>query len=361
MSMQYTAEMLLCELQGRLAGEVAADEMTIYLRSIARRLPLYGDTRKALNSDRFFGRFFEFPLRILPRRTQYDLFHVTDHSYAQLVHSLPAERTGVFCHDLDAFRCLLQPHREPRRLYFKTMMAWVLRGMQRAAVVFYSTQAIRTRIEQLGIIDPKRLIHAPYGTAEEFRLEPMSGETSASVLSPLNGNPYLLHVGSSVARKRLDVLFQVFAELLRLHPELWLVQVGARLESKHHQQIKKLGIGHRVLQPAKLDRPTLAGVYRGATLALMPSSAEGFGLPVVEALACGTAVVASALPVFLEVGGEAVTFVPMDDIGWWVESVDRLLRRPDTGPSRETRLRHASQYTWKKHGRTVLDAYLKLL
>jgi hypothetical protein len=65
---------------------------------------------------------------------QFDLFHIADHTYAQLVHALPADRVGVYCHDLDAFRSLLDPAREPRPRYYRVLARRILCGMQKAAV-----------------------------------------------------------------------------------------------------------------------------------------------------------------------------------------------------------------------------------
>ena len=68
-------------------------------RSVGRR-------HAAFNADRLLNRFILFPRYARQAVRRFDLFHVADHTYGQLVHALPAGRTGVYCHDLDAFRCL---------------------------------------------------------------------------------------------------------------------------------------------------------------------------------------------------------------------------------------------------------------
>ncbi len=73
------------------------------------------------------------------------------------------------------------------------------------------------------------------------------------------------------------------------------------------------------------DRATLAAVYRRAALAFQPSDAEGFGLPVAEALACGTPVLASDIPVLREVGGAAASYAPVGDADAWSEAALALL------------------------------------
>jgi glycosyltransferase involved in cell wall biosynthesis len=125
--------------------------------------------------------------------------------------------------------------------------------------------------------------------------------------------------------------------------------------------VERLGIGGALLQPPKLDRATLAGLYRRAQAVLIPSEAEGFGLPVIEALACGAPVVASALPVLREVGDAACLYCPVGEVASWVELLDALLSGRQPAPSRERRLERARRFTWQAHARTVIDAYLRLL
>ncbi len=166
--------------------------------------------------------------------------------------------------------------------------------MASAALVFHSTREMARALEPL--VPRSRLVRAPFGIAPEFREEAADGrgdEQAERVLAPLERKPFLLHVGSEIPRKRLDVLFEVFARARAARPELRLVQQGARLSSEQRAHAERLGVGPFLLQPPKLDRATLAGLYRRASLVLFPSDAEGFGFPMLEALACGAPVLAS--------------------------------------------------------------------
>lgn len=142
-------------------------------------LPLVGRSRLAHNADRFWNRYRNYPKSLPSLTAGFDLFHIVDHSYAHLVHWLPADQTGVYCHDLDAFRCLLEPQAEPRPPWFRALVQQVLSGMQRAAVVFFNSQYVGKQIEQFDLVDPARLIHAPLGVAPEF-----TPATSPDTLSP---------------------------------------------------------------------------------------------------------------------------------------------------------------------------------
>src|ERR1019366_5759348 len=122
----------------------------------------------------------------------------------------------------------------------------------------------------------------------------------------------------------------------------------------------RLAISDALLQPPKLDRSVLAGLYRRAAVVLVTSEAEGFGFPVLEALACGAVVVASDLPTLREVGGNAVLYAPMGDVSAWTAMVSAALDQPNSAPSRETRLARARTFTWEQHAQRLRDAYADL-
>jgi glycosyltransferase involved in cell wall biosynthesis len=97
----------------------------------------------------------------------------------------------------------------------------------------------------------------------------------------------------------------------------------------------------------------------------MPSEAEGFGLPVIEALACGSPVVVSDIAVFREVGGDAVTYARLADVADWTGAIERVLLGERTEHGSETidrgaRLRHAARFSWKAHADTIAAAYGRL-
>ncbi len=361
-SMDLVGEALLDGLTA-LTPQVHARALRPTMPAVLRRLPRIGTRNVAFNADRVLTRFGLYPGRALLARRQYDAFHIVDHSYAQLVHALPAARTGVYCHDLDAFRSVLEPEREPRPAWFRAMARAQLAGLERAAIVFHNSRAVGAELLAHGLVPESRLVWAPLGVSPEYRPEPGAGheDLSKAVLAPLGGRPYLLHVGSAIPRKRLDVLFAVFAALRARHPELRLVQQGGALTAAQRAQVEALGIGDVLLQPARQDRSTLAGLYRRASAVLVTSEAEGFGLPIIEALACGAPVVASDLAVLREVGADACTYAPVGDVPAWAEAVTSVLTAPEGQPSREARLARAAHFTWEAHARTVLDAYLGLL
>lgn len=352
-SMDLVAEMLLAELQGPLADRVQATAFRPSLPRLARRISRL-PARLALNADRLVGRHLTMPWSARALKEGHDRFHVADHSYAHLVHSLVPGRTGVYCHDLEAFRCLFADG-ERRPAWFRAMARAKLRGLERAAVVFHSTLGVREEIERRGLLDPARLVHAPYGVAPEF-----TAEGSSVLPEGVQGRRYVLHVGSSAPRKRLDLLFEAFAAARADHPDMLLVQQGGALSPELRSQVEKLGLGAVLVQPPPLDRHRLAQLYRSAALVALPSDAEGFGLPLIEALACGAPVLASDIPILREVGGGAAMFVSAGDVGAWTAAISLHLKDPGTAPPRTVRLERAAAFSWGSHARTLIEAYERL-
>jgi glycosyltransferase involved in cell wall biosynthesis len=355
-SMDLVAEMLLRE-----PAPLGTQRVCPAFRRRLGRLPWLGRRHLARNADRLLNRFVYYPRHLRQCSGDFDAFHVCDHSYAQLVHGLPPQRTGVFCHDLDTFRCLLEPATQRRPAWFRLLARHILAGMQKAAVVFHTTAGVRLQIERHGLVDPKRLVQAPLGVAGEFSAEPAGAEPLPPAVAGLDGRPFLLHVGSCIARKRIDVLLEVFAALRARLPELRLVKVGGPWTGGQREQIERLGVAGVIVPLQDLTRQAIAALYRRAALVVVPSEAEGFGLPVIEALACGAVVVASDLPVLREVGGDTVVYCPVGDVPAWVAAAQRLLEEPDSAPPRAARLARAAAFTWAAHARTIFAAYRRLL
>lgn len=319
------------------------------------------------NFDRLLNRMWHYPRWLHRHRDRFDLFHLCDHSYAQIVHELPADRTGVFCHDLDTFRCLLEPHKDPRPKWFRAMARRILTGLQKARIVFYLTEGVRRQIEQFSLLDPARLVRAPVAPAEEFTPNPTDADQWR--IDTLGHHPYILHVGSCIPRKRIDVLLAAFAKANI--KDLRLIQVGGEWTpdfppltpspgAPGEGRGEGLPLSARILQLRNLTRPQIAQIYRGASLVLQPSEAEGFGLPVIEALACGAPVLASDIPVLREVGGEAALYCPVGNIDQWAAALRSILEGSLQPPPLQSRLAQAARFSWAEHARVIASAYAKL-
>jgi glycosyltransferase involved in cell wall biosynthesis len=335
-----------------LAAHLPAERVTPrFIRSFS-----HFPGRIAFNVDRLLNRFVTYPHFAGRLARRFDAFHIADHTYAHLVHAMPADRTGVYCHDIDAFRCLVDPAADPRPRWFRALARRILTGMQKAAVVFHNSTATRDDLLRFGLIDLSRLASAPLGVSPEFRAKP--GEP-VPWLEPLVGRPWVLHVGSCIPRKRIDVLLATVAAARKAVPGLVLVKVGGEWTPQQRVEIAYLGLD--VIHIPRASDAELAESYRRAGAVLVPSSAEGFGLPVLEGLACGAAVVASDIPSLREAGGPAAVYVPIGDVPAWSAAVTRVLTDPEFAPPRAERLVWATRFSWEQHAATVAAAYQAVL
>lgn len=359
-----------------LAADLLADalrahtpyEPTLLRPRMARPFAtVLGDGRFALNADRVLGRHAAYPRWLRKRAARFDLLHVADHSYAHLVHALPPARAVVTCHDLDAFRSLLEPERDRRPPWFRRMMARVLGGLRRAAHVVCDSGAVHAELLSHGLLPPDRVSTVPLPAHPDFspRPHPAADAEAARLLGPARPDAVeVLHVGSTVARKRIPLLLEAFARVQRAG-RVRLVRVGGPLTPEQRRMAVDLGTVESIAELPFLDRATLAAVYRRATLVVNPSEREGFGLPLVEAMACGAPVLASDRTVFREVGGAAVRYVAADDADAWARALAAELQRLASGDRREdarqAALRRAERFTLAEYARGIAGVYERVL
>ncbi len=176
---------------------------------------------------------------------------------------------------------------------------------------------------------------------------------------------YVLYVGSENPRKNLPFLLRAFARLRGRMPEARLVRVGAlqylpqarALEA----QIRELGLEDAVLHFPAVPDEDLALFYNRADLFVFPSLYEGFGLPVLEAMACGTPVVCSDAASLPEVAGDAALLVSPADEEGWAEAMYRALT--DAHLRRELRARgleRARSFTWERTAEETVQVYREM-
>ena len=354
--MDLVAEMLVDRLTREHASTI---DVTLIRPPLRRRLSRVSNRRLAFGVDRVAARHWDYPRFASALKTEFDLFHVVDHSYAQLVHELPADRTVVTCHDLDTFRSVLEPERERRSAAFRAMTRRILSGLRKAGHVVCDTEATRASLIAKASFTEAKTSVVHNGLHPSFTPvhEAAADREAARLLGPRRTHTDILHVGSAIARKRIDVLIRIAAELGQ---GVRLVRVGGAFTADQSALARDLGVAVVVLP--FVDRSTLAAVYRRSALLVMPSEREGFGLPLLESLACGTPVVASGIPALREVGGDAVTYCAVGEIEAWTTAIGALLeereQRPDEWAARQDRgTRRAHAFSWSTYAREIAALY----
>jgi glycosyltransferase involved in cell wall biosynthesis len=191
-------------------------------------------------------------------------------------------------------------------------------------------------IELLGVSEEQVVVAYP-GIDPRFHAEGVSADL---------GGPYVLTVSTLEPRKNLPALVEAFTLLRQRRPELTLAIAG--LEGWEEKPLAAEGVS--LLGFVSDDE--LARLYRGALAFAYPSRFEGFGIPVVEALASGVPAVVSSHPSLDESSGGATLRADPDDPEAFADALEEALGSP-----RGTGVEHASRFTWRACGEAVLAGY----
>ena len=249
-------------------------------------------------------------------------------------HALPLRTVGrsvVTVHDLSFER---DPELMPRkdRFVFRTT---VPRSARRAERVIAVSERTRDDLVELYGIPTDKIRVIPHGVDPAFA--PGDGAVGG----------YLLFVGA--VQKRKDPRAAVEAALDLGMP---LVVVGPEREPELAEELRRLGADLR----GYVEKPELAELYRAAACLVVPSRYEGFGLPVLEALASGTPVVATPDAALVEVAGDAAVYADSRDLpGAILHAIDRREELRAAGLAR------AAQFGWAEAARRTADVYRELL
>lgn len=247
----------------------------------------------------------------------------------------------VMVHDL---RPISHPERSFQSLYFRSWVPPLLRGCRH---VLTNSQFTAREIQRCTGLPDSRITVIPLGCeADVF--------CPASAPPGTRGDPYLLHVGQAYPHKNLRRLIQAFAALAPSYPGLHFILAG-----KPHPQetprlkalVAELGLQARVEFRSYVPYTELPDLYRDALALVYPSLWEGFGLPVLEAMACGTPVITSAGSGTEEVAGDAALLVNPRRTAAIEDSLRLICQNSQLRDQLRTAgLRRASQFSWARTG-----------
>ncbi len=283
-----------------------------------------------------------------------DLFHSPHYV---LPSRLPCP-TVVTIHDVIH---LLYPQFLPNRIasYYARFM--IRRSLLRGQRVVAVSETTRNDLQTLFPKIANHIAVVRNGVDPIFHRLPTTAELD-DCLSRLGvALPYLLFVGNPKPHKNLEGLLRAYAAAITTSDiEENLTCVGDR--GNHSDELRRLcstlEIGDRVQLIGHVSRSDLACLYRAASLLLFPSLYEGFGLPVVEAMASATPVLASDVPAVREVAGNAADFFDPNDVDTMKTALLRLLGDPERQAELVTRgLERAREFSWQQCARQTLAIY----
>jgi len=332
------------------------------------RYTLYVTKEAAI--DRFQGRWPNFKVRrLLPhtplvripltlalelRRRPVDLLHV---QYTAPPSS-PCPMIATI-HDL-AFEHL--PETFNRRSWMQLRLT-VRRTARRAAHIITVSEYSREDLCRTYGIQSQRITVTPEAAPPHFA--PVTNETELRKIRESYGigADYIVSLSSIQPRKNLVRLIEAYSSLRRVRsdsklPKLVLAGKRGWLDREIFRAAKQTGFGKDILFIGYVPEPDLPALYSGAIGFVYPSYFEGFGLPVVEAMQCGTPVIAGNRTSIPEVAGDAALLVDPFDTGALTNAISRLIDDADLRASlRERGLKRAREFDWETTAELTLQAY----
>ena len=318
--------------------------------------PLSSSTRLVILPDQPPARRLAWEQAVFPSLAasqRLDLLH-------SLHYTLPlayAGRRVVTLHDMTFF-LFPRLHTLPKRYFFR----FFIRASARLAdALVADSHSTRQDAIRLAGVPPHKIFTAQLGVTPAFHPLDASHPRLAAVRQKYSlPEHFVLYVGLIEPRKNIPTLLQAFAQVAPQFPDRRLVLVGRRgwMVETLDQQIASLGLADKVLFPGYVERADLPMVYNSAECFVYPSFYEGFGLPVLEALACGLPVITSDVSSMPEIVGPAGLLLPPSDSQALAAALQRLLSDPaerqrlaSQGPAR------AAQFTWQHTAEQTRLAY----
>lgn len=295
--------------------------------------------------------------RTLVEKSHIDLLHVPS-SWSPTPVAVPLVST---IHDVTP---LLYPRSLPLilRMRYKRQLGETLREARRIITV---SQISLSALSAYAGVDASKVRVIHNGVSTKFR--PQMDVEVLSAVRHRYGLPerFVFWVGDFRPEKNLTFLIQGWSRLHKRLPEpITLVLAGAEVGEfkKLRKEVKKRGLETAVIFPGFIRDDDLAAVYSAATVFVFPSLYEGFGLPPLEAMACGTPCVVSNSSSLPEVTGSAALLFNPTSLDSFADCMTRVLTQPDLYTAlREEGLRQSAQYPWSKAAEETLEVYRQSL
>jgi glycosyltransferase involved in cell wall biosynthesis len=327
---------------GPLSGVVAKGEVPLTGARILPLLVTWGQVMIARKSK-------ELGLDVL-----HDLTGVSPLAFAKSHSATVTTIHDVFAWSLPGYSSLLDT------LIYKQ---WLTRRWAKTDAVITVSGQSRADVETYLKVDSERVRVIPHGVTSGFH--PMEIPAVNAVVRDTLGirRPYVLYVGALTQRKNIARLVHAFASVRREHPQLLLVLAGPRSWKKTPiaEILFDLNLEEHVLLTGPVTDRELAALYNGALVFVFPSLYEGFGLPVLEAMACGTPVLTSCVSSLPEVVGDAGRMVDPYDVEAIAVALSDLVGNASLRDRYcQLGLQRASQFTWEATARQTWAVYESL-
>lgn len=272
--------------------------------------------------------------------TEYLLYSPTHHG------CMLAQRQIITIHDLIAVR---QPKQHPNQYrYFKYFLPHLL---DRCEAVFTVSEFTKNEIFEFYKYPLAKIHVVPNGVNREIFEESNVSRTATT--------PYILVVGANYPHKNIDELLRNFSFWKDAY-HLVIASCTGSERGRLSEMVAKLGLDDSVKFPGYLSLNELIDLYRGASALVYPSLIEGFGIPPLEAIACGTPVIASNIPVLREVLGDSAFFISIGDVESWRKAFSAIRDANEIQKFRNLREPLLQKWTWERSAERLISAILSV-
>ncbi len=313
---------------------------------------------------KYYQRYWRYPQNV--EKQNVDIFHIIDHSDGHLVYRLKTTSKPIIvtCHDLIN---LIHPENlhEQARLPVVSMAVWqyAVRGLCKAdRIVAVSANTARDLVQKLNIaIDQITVV--PDAVEPLFHLLPQDEVKSFRQQHGISPETTcLLHVGSNHPRKNVFTILRVLEVLRERGLPIHFWKAGADFTAEQKTFIQSYRLENFVTYLGKPNKCTLVQIYNAADILLSPSLYEGFGMTILEAMACGTPVITSNVTSLPEVAGDAAVLVAPTNVQAIVETISRLQNDSIYHQELSSKgLARARLFTWEATAEQIATTYEKLI
>ena len=285
-----------------------------------------------------------------------DLFHSPDFVLPPVSGGIP---TLLTVHDLSFVH---YPETFPAQLvaYLNQVVPW---SVNRATHILADSQSTKNDLTNLWPVPAEKVTVLYAGVNEAF--QPVTEDIRLTAVTRkyrLGRAPYLLCVGTLQPRKNYQMLIRAFRPIAAQHPHNLVIAGGKGwLYDEMLAEVERQGLNGRVRFIGFVDDADLPALYSAAALFAMPSLYEGFGLPLLEAMACGVPTLSANVSSLPEVVGDTAVQLPPTQETAWTQAITELL----ANPAQRAKLiaagfRQARQFTWRQSARQLRQLYSQL-
>jgi alpha-1,3-rhamnosyl/mannosyltransferase len=316
-------------------------------------------SRRANRLTRMWQKYCAYPwlARRAAARDNPQIIHVLDHSFAHLLPWLPSNpgvRKIVTVHDLG-------PLHEPDKLtrLQRNRFRRNMESLRLADLLVADSEFTRRDVCAVLGIPAEKFVVLPLGVDFE-RFSRVRGGPPPEWRQRLAGRQAILSIGATIGRKNLAILPAIFRALRSFGQAMpALVRIGDALPAKLLEELREVLGPEGVIETGSASEESLVSSYQAADALLFPSRLEGFGLPLLEAMAAGCPVLSSNASSLPEVGGDAALYFSPDDPAAAAAHLARLLPDPAERASRIQQGRqHAAGFDWSVHYKKLTQIYL---